>query len=126
MRISEDTLAFLEGVKEKMRVWRDHNAYNDVKALAEKKFDFPEDPWKYFKRTKGTVEIPLSQVDTIRYRVGNRAEKYMADAYYGEGEKRKPILLKKNGKRYSVEDGNSTVAVAKKYGWKKIPALISE
>lgn len=122
MPITKEDLALLEELKK--RFWQDHSEYTQAKGLAESDFDFPEDPWKYFVKTKETVMVPLSKVDTIRYREGNRAEMFMKASYLGKGKKRKPVDLKKDGKRYKVMDGNSTVAVAKRYGWNKIPAVI--
>ncbi len=49
----------------------------------------------------------------------------MHKAYEGSGGKRGPVTLQpKGGGGYKVLDGNSTVAIAKKNGWKNIPANI--
>lgn len=99
-------------------------------ALGERAERLPEDPWKYFIKTPKAVLVPVAKLQTIRARESGiaHAEQYMAMAHKGEGTPRKPITLKKNDDgTYTVCDGNSTTAVAKKHGWKQIPAeLVSE
>jgi hypothetical protein len=90
----------------------------------------PEAPWKYFIKTPGAMLVPLSKLETTRARpkgIAN-AEPHMARAYTGEGKRRKPISVKKlGGGKYRVMDGNSTTAIARKHGWKSIPAeLVKE
>jgi ParB-like chromosome segregation protein Spo0J len=86
-----------------------------------------EDPWKYFDKVPGTIMVAVSKLDTTRARPSGikNAEKYMKLAYDGKGGRREPITIRKiAGGRYSVVDGNSTTAIAKKHGWKKIPATL--
>lgn len=85
-----------------------------------------EDPWKYFNRVPGAFLVPLKDLETIRARpkgIAN-AEKYMQIAYEGKGKRRDPISVSKleHGK-WRVEDGNSTTNIARKHGWKYIPAV---
>lgn len=97
----------------------------EYRQLVEMKL--PEDPWKYFKKIPGTIMVAVSKLDTTRARPKGikNAEKYMQLAYDGEHDVRKPITVrKKDGGRYDVVDGNSTTAIAKKNGWKKIPATL--
>lgn len=93
-------------------------------ALLEEKLpDLPEAPWKYFKKVPGWIKVPVSKLRTIRARPKGikNAAKYMRMAYDGEMERRKPISLTKNADgTYTVNDGNSTTANAKRAGWKFI------
>ncbi len=89
--------------------------------------DLPDDPWRYFLKVSGAVVVPLEKLQTIRARPTGieNASKHMANAYNGSGARRKPIQLKKNPDgTFTVLDGNSTTAIAKKHGWKGIPALV--
>lgn len=86
-----------------------------------------EDAPRYFNQPEGTTQVPLDKVVTIRARPSGiaNAEKYMAKAYESGGGKRDPIDLIDNGDgTYTVKDGNSTVAVARKHGWNEISARI--
>jgi len=89
----------------------------------------PESPWRYFKKTAKAVLIPLDKLQTIRARpegIAN-AEKFMAAAYNGEKERRKPVSLKKNEDgTYTVLDGNSTTAIARKHGWSHVAGEVEE
>jgi hypothetical protein len=85
-----------------------------------------EDPWAYFNKVPEAVMVPIDKLETIRARPTGiqNAEKYMADAASGKGKKRKPISVKKDGKGgWIVMDGNSTTAIARKHGWKNLPAV---
>lgn len=97
-----------------------------VKELREARVGsrLPEDPWRYFVKAPGAFLVPVAKLDTIRFRPGNRAEKLMRGAYEGTEKKRELITVRKNGSRYTVVDGNSTVAVARNSGWKNIPATL--
>jgi ppGpp synthetase/RelA/SpoT-type nucleotidyltranferase len=94
------------------------------RATADK---LPDDPFKYFKKTPDAKLIPVSALATIRARpegIANAA-KHMANAFNGDGEKRKPISLKDNGDgTYTVMDGNSTTAMARQHKWKNIVATV--
>ena len=98
-----------------------------IEQLRDATEGLPEDPWKYFKKPSGTVLIPVSRLKTTRRRSGGvrEAESRMRLAYRGKGTKRAPISVKKSGDVYTVVDGNSTSDIAKRSGWKKIPALVS-
>jgi hypothetical protein len=85
-----------------------------------------EDPWAYFTHEPGTILVPIHDIETIRARPTGieNAEKYMYLAAYEGGKKRKPISVKKGDDgKWVVLDGNSTSAIARKHGWKHIPAL---
>ncbi len=88
----------------------------------------PEDPWSYFVQVAGTIMVPVDKLATTRARpegIAN-AERYMRMASRGEMEKRKPISVKRGApgtEDWIVLDGNSTTAIAKKNGWKTIPAV---
>lgn len=87
----------------------------------------PDDPFKYFKKTPDAQLIPVSALKTIRARPEGirNAATHMANAFNGDGEKRKPISLKDNGDgTYTVADGNSTTAMAKQFKWKNIVAVV--
>jgi hypothetical protein len=84
---------------------------------------------KYFKITRKSQKISLSQLKTIRFRKRKiiDAKENMRLAYKGKGKKRKPISLRDNlDGTYTVIDGNSTVYVAKENNWKYIIAEIKE
>lgn len=85
-----------------------------------------EDPWKYFNKIPGTFLVPLRDVETIRARPTGieHAEHYMQVAYEGHGKRRDPIDVSQlpDG-NWRVEDGNSTTAIARKHGWKYLPAV---
>jgi hypothetical protein len=94
-------------------------------ALMEMKL--PEDPWKYFKKAPGYKMVPVAKLNTTRARPKGikNAEKYMKLAYDGEMDRRKPIsVTKMPDGSFRVNDGNSTTAIAKKNGWKQIPAMV--
>ncbi len=88
----------------------------------------PDKPEKYFNTDKpGTKMVPVDKLLTIRARSKGieNAEKHMMKAYEGEGGKRDPISVSLNPDgTYSVEDGNSTTAIARKHGWKEIPVEV--
>ena len=98
----------------------------EATATAER---LPDDPKRYFTMPAGAEMVPVSALKTIRARPDGiaHAAGYMAAAYNGTGKKRSPISLRANGDgTYTVMDGNSTVNVAQKNGWKNIVALVSE
>jgi hypothetical protein len=85
-----------------------------------------EDPWKYFNDIPGTVLIPIDDIETIRARPTGieNAEVHMQKAFEGEGKRRDPIDISPlPGGGWRVEDGNSTTAIARKHGWKFLPAF---
>lgn len=89
--------------------------------------DLPEDPWRYFKKTARVKLLPISALEPIRARPKGikNARKYMRLAYDGKYDKRKPISVQAvGGGRYKILDGNSTYAVAKASGWKRIPVEV--
>ncbi len=95
------------------------------KATPEK---LPDDLYRYFKKTADSKIIPVSALKTIRARPEGikNAAVHMANAFNGEGEKRKPISLKDNGDgSYTVMDGNSTTNLAQQHKWKNIVATVS-
>ncbi len=97
--------------------------------MAKSKRYLPYNLKKYFKKTRKSQKIQISQLKTIRAReIGiENAKKYMRLAYEGKGKRRKPISLKDNlDGTYTVLDGNSTTYVAKENNWKYIIAEIVE
>lgn len=106
-------------------------AYRAVKTMdkmaAGGKFELPHQLDKYFTKPVGTIEVEMSKLIPIRARKEGieNAEIYMKKAYDGEMAKRKPIeIFKTRNKKYRVNDGNSTYAVAKKNGWETIYATV--
>jgi hypothetical protein len=106
-------------------------AYSAVKTMdkmaAGGKFELPHQLDKYFTKPAGTIEVEMSKLIPIRARKSGieNAEMYMKKAYDGEMSKRKPIeIYKTRNKKYRVNDGNSTYAVAKKNGWETIYATV--
>jgi hypothetical protein len=85
--------------------------------------DLPESPWTYFERPTGTVLVSVNKLKPIRARPNGirNAKKYMRMACEGTHAKRAPIDVSAEGE---ILDGNSTYAVARDAGWKKIPALV--
>ena len=81
----------------------------------------PKNPKHYFDESLATapvVSIPVSSLTTVRAREGGiaNAEKLMAAAADGVIPKRKPVDLRDNGDgTFTVLDGNSTTAIARKH-----------
>jgi hypothetical protein len=91
------------------------------------KIELPHQLDRYFTKPAGTIEVEISKLIPIRARKSGieNAEVYMKKAYDGEMSKRKPIeIYKTRNKKYRVNDGNSTFAVAKKNGWETIYATV--
>jgi hypothetical protein len=91
------------------------------------KIELPHQLDRYFTKPAGTIEVEISKLIPIRARKSGieNAEVYMKKAYDGEMSKRKPIeIYKTRNKKYRVNDGNSTFAVAKKNGWETIYAIV--
>jgi hypothetical protein len=91
------------------------------------KIELPYELDKYFIKPAGTIEVEMSKLIPIRARKEGieNAEVYMKKAYDGKMSKRKPIeIYKTRNKKYRVNDGNSTYAVAKKNGWETIYATV--
>lgn len=87
----------------------------------------PEAPERYFKTAAAATLIPLDLLvpDHLRIDAIPRAIGYMRAAYAGKGGKRSPITLRRRADgRFDVVDGNTTFHVARKSGWKSIPATI--
>ena len=89
----------------------------------------PEKTWNYFKRVPGTIVVPVRKLTPIRARekgIAN-ANKYMWMSFWGRNSPRKPLDLRDNRDgTYTVLDGNSTFANAKRSGWKVIPGVVVE
>jgi len=106
-------------------------AYSSVSTMDKMasggKIALPHQLDKYFTKPAGTIEVEMSKLIPIRARKSGieNAEMYMKKAYDGEMAKRKPIeIYKTRNKKYRVNDGNSTYAVAKKNGWETIYATV--
>lgn len=87
----------------------------------------PEDPRRYFKMTFDTEMIPLSKLRPEHKRPSGieRARTAMRLAYDGKIGRRDPITVAKTTQgNYSIVDGNSTFAIAKENGWKKLPVIV--
>ena len=87
----------------------------------------PEAPERYFKMAAAATLIPLDLLvpDHLRIEAVPRAIGYMRAAYAGSGGKRSPIALRRRvDGRFDIVDGNTTYHVARKSGWKSIPAMI--
>jgi ppGpp synthetase/RelA/SpoT-type nucleotidyltranferase len=136
LREEIEALRFLMPQSRRVEDWKeqDHPRAVDGKfgTKSEKRaaaHDLPEDPWRYFTKTPGAELVPVAKLQTVRARpegIANAA-KYMAMAYNGEGDKRKPLSVKKNQDgTYTVLDGNSTTAIAKSQRWKMIPVTVEE
>jgi hypothetical protein len=106
-------------------------AYSSVSTMDKMasggKIELPHQLDKYFTKPAGTIEVEMSKLIPIRARKSgiDNAEMYMKKAYDGKMGKRKPIeIYKTRNKKYRVNDGNSTYAVAKKNGWETIYAIV--
>lgn len=89
----------------------------------------PDEPHRYFTMPSGTIMVPLDKLKPIRaHDEGlSNAPKYMQLALEGKIPKRKPLEITPDGEGgYTIADGNSTYATAKKYGWKALPGIPSE
>ncbi len=118
---------------------RDNAAARDRMLREERKdnpasIELPEDVWRYFHPVPGVMLVDVSTLETTRARAGGieRAEALMREAYEGRGGTRKPIdvspIVDAAGvaRGWRVEDGNSTTAIAKKHGWRFLPAVVVE
>jgi ppGpp synthetase/RelA/SpoT-type nucleotidyltranferase len=88
--------------------------------------ELPDEPERYFNKPPGSKHVSIDQLQTIRARpegIAN-AEKHMLLAFQGKSKKRDPITLRQTKDGYEVVDGNSTVAIARKHGWKNIIANV--
>ena len=89
----------------------------------------PEDQDLYFLSPPGSVEVDLSKLTPMRARPEGieNAAKYMDLARQGKIPRRKPVSLKQHEDgTYTVLDGNSTYAIATKYGWSKIRGIVEK
>ena len=89
----------------------------------------PEDLYRYFMRTPGSIVVPLSSLTPIRAREKGlaNANRYMWLSYWGEMARREPLSLKDNGDgSYTVLDGNSTYANANMSGWKYLIGIVEQ
>ena len=87
-----------------------------------------DEPSRYFHIDDQTEMVPIAKLQTIRARPEGikNAEPLMKKAYEGVGGKRKPVSLERQADgTYTVLDGNSTTAIARKHGWDKIPAHVT-
>lgn len=104
-----------------LKAWAKRKGASDEGGL-------PEDASRYFNAGgSDTKMVSVSQLTTTRARPDGiaRAEVLMRQAGEGKGEKREPIAVRANDSGgYDVVDGNSTVAIARKNGWKEIPANV--
>ncbi len=86
----------------------------------------PQSHHTYFKSVPGAKLVPVSTLRFAHVRpIGiEHAAERMALARKG-GEKRLPISVSHNPDgSFTVEDGNSTVAIARANGWTSIPAIV--
>ena len=92
----------------------------------------PKNPKHYFDESLATapvIAVPVSSLTTVRAREGGiaNAEKLMAAAADGVISKRKPVDLRDNGDgTFTVLDGNSTTAIARKHDFKFLIGQIVE
>jgi hypothetical protein len=90
----------------------------------------PDDPRRYFKIGLDAQLVSISKLrPSHRRKVGiTRAQRAMDLAYKGQIGRRDPLSVKRSadGKTYEIVDGNSTYAVAKANGWKKLPVIIQK
>lgn len=106
--------------------------FTDLDVIAELLPDFvplPERPQLYFLPDSLSTSIPLMNLVSVRLRpegVRNAAA-LMERAARGEVDRRKPICVspRPDGK-WDVQDGNSTVAVARLSRWNSIPCLLEK
>ena len=92
----------------------------------------PKNPKHYFDESLATapvIAVPVSSLTTVRAREGGiaNAEKLMAAAADGVISKRKPVDLRDNGDgTFTVLDGNSTTAIARKHDFKFLIGQVVE
>lgn len=82
--------------------------------------ELPEEMALYFNTGKGDLVSVKDLIGEERGAKTDNAAKRMWAASKGLLSKRDPISVEKVGDKYKVLDGNTTLAAAKKYGWKKI------
>jgi hypothetical protein len=82
----------------------------------------------YFEVDASTVLLELDVLETTRARpegIAN-AERLMAEAALGTQQRRAPIHVKRDGRRDFVLDGNSTTIVARRHGFRRLPAHVDD
>lgn len=91
----------------------------------------PEEHEHYFNMDRHTHVVPLDKVKSRKTEAetrqsGANAAKLMHAARHGATGKRDPVQAKMaDDGTFHVEDGNSTVAAARKHGWKAIPVTVA-
>src|SRR5262245_59403230 len=114
------------------KYWRPTGSRPTAKVKADPKAlpvptHLPENHEDYFDMPPGTQTISLDAMKPMRARpegIANAA-RYMNGARLGLTAKRGPITLQDDGDgTYTVLDGNSTYATAKKFGWTGLPAIV--
>lgn len=86
----------------------------------------PEKHDDYFKPVAGQQVVPLDKIRNLRARPEGieNASKFMEISRRG-GPKREPIkVVKEDDGSFTVADGNSTFANAKKNGWSSLPVQV--
>jgi hypothetical protein len=90
-----------------------------------KRYNLPEIHKNYFNNPQHIVS--LSKVEVRKKNPEKSIERalgLMKQSADGEGEKRDPIEVYKEGNSYIVVDGNATASVAKRAGWSEIPITL--
>ena len=91
--------------------------------------ELPEGQDHYFLNPPGAIDVDISKLTPMRARPEGieNAAKYMELARQGKIPRRKPVSLKRHADgTYTVLDGNSTFAIASKYGWSKLRGVVEE
>jgi predicted RNA methylase len=87
----------------------------------------PDNPADYFHAHEADATVPLDKIKNLRQRPEGveNAAKFMEASRRGLMPKRSPLKVVDNGDgTYTVADGNSTFANAKKNGWKNLPVKL--
>ncbi len=95
--------------------------------IVEQAKELLDDPSKYFTENKQSILIPLSSLLQTRARPKGIANAIglMRQAYRGEIARRSPIsVIARHDGFFAVEDGNSTVTIARLAGWEAVPCIL--
>jgi hypothetical protein len=88
-----------------------------------------EEYGNYFDLRGEYLVVPLDQLVSSKTSEETRdsgvnAARRMLAADRGQLSKREPITVRREGDKFRVVDGNSTVAAARQYGWKALPVRV--
>ncbi|MEH3157967.1 MAG: hypothetical protein PGN08_03020 [Sphingomonas taxi] len=85
----------------------------------------PYAPDRYFEGHGTAIPLDALRLSRARPKGIANAIGFMREAYDGLRPRREPVAIARDGDRFVVLDGNSTVAVAAAAGWPDVPCRIA-